>query len=252
MSDDDKSDPRPDKVQGAFICGEERKIDGTTIGCGEDFVHEQIYRCVDCDILMCKRCIKDHFARSSGQGSCSAADELRKELERIEEQVGSMLRSRTKMWDESPPTEEERAVIEIAVRRARVARGLPPDVPRVDYPRRVWVVEAVEAHSSEVQGVFTSRELADQYLSTHDLPDGAAFFATRAYDLRTDSDYSLPDVRLDVLEAAERICREAEDEYNMMGDGRRATAAVECADRIATFANTFRDPRPDSAKDGGQ
>lgn len=48
------------------------------------------------------------------------------------------------------------------------------------------------------------------------------------------------DPRLDVLEAAERICRERAEEYATAGRNQAEAAAEQCADEIAAFANTLR------------
>jgi hypothetical protein len=70
-------------------------------------------------------------------------------------------------------------------------------------------------------------------------------------DARTDRRCVLPphddqnhsfDPRLDVLEAAENICRETSEEYELVGRTAQAGAAEECAHRIASFASTFRPP----------
>lgn len=56
-----------------------------------------------------------------------------------------------------------------------------------------------------------------------------------------------PDSRLDVLGAAERICRERAEEYAIMGEHKRESACEQCADEIVTFASTFRMPRRERA-----
>lgn len=67
---------------------------------------------------------------------------------------------------------------------------------------RVWVVEVVEVHDSNVVGVFASQELADQYMAAHSLPDGIPFYATKAYDVQRASH-----VRPESVEAVVTILR---------------------------------------------
>lgn len=44
-----------------FTCGGGVVLDGKPAGCGEEFYFTQAYRCVDCDLVCCRRCATEHF-----------------------------------------------------------------------------------------------------------------------------------------------------------------------------------------------